>query len=183
MLLASGLLLAGCQDRQALRLDELRTSTVVGAIGMPLGTCYAVTAEVVPDPAGKDDDRYSLAITEIDGRPISRLGMGYHVMPWVKTFVPNDVFDADRKLNPQQDHSGADGKHRPRTLTSAEIAEMNSKYVGIVFHLVVYETAQFSGIPDNPRGYTFDAWQDAGYALHDELIVIRDLGEKQDASQ
>lgn len=182
-LLVGGFLLAGCQDRQAMSLDDLRRTTVLGATGLPLGTCFAATAEVIPDPAGKDDDRYGLAITAIDGRPVARLTMAYQVRPWVKTMVPNDVFDADRKLNPDRDAIGADGEHRRRTLTSAEIAEMDSKYVGITFQLVVYETAQFSGLPENPRRYPFDAWQDTGYALHDQLIVIRDLGERQDASQ
>lgn len=139
--------------------------SVIGALGIPLGTVAEIRASVV---AGSEtgtkqhDGSYLLRVTEIDGRPIAVAPvLEFSVPSFVQVKLANDDF----------------GLYELKTgtkageLDSVEIKKLQKGYVGKQVRLVVYETGGYSGIPSNlPKDVM--AWSDRGFGFSTSLVVL-----------
>ncbi|QDU58848.1 hypothetical protein Pan181_50880 [Aeoliella mucimassa] len=153
-------------------LEELNRRQVIGKLGMPLGTCVEIQAQVVANPTpnkGAYDHDYLLNVTHANGKllPQSQL-IEFRSLRHADSRLVNDSFRLYEMKTGQ----------KARSLNSEQIAELEKGYVGKVVHLAAYETGSFSGIPRNLPSEV-PIWQGRGYHFRSSLIVIVDRDAEQ----
>jgi hypothetical protein len=149
--------------RGPIRVEPLYDLSVVGRLGLPLGTVTDVRSTVI---SGRElhekgyQSSYLLRVTHVAARGLDE--------PVVMEFstrgnseLANDVFDLYELKHGE----------KARGLDSKQIEKLEEGYVGKDLRLVVYETGGFSGIPaDLPP--EVGSWQDRSFHFSTSLVVL-----------
>jgi hypothetical protein len=147
-----------------IHVRDLWERPVIGELGLPLGTAAEIRATIVTDETNSKggEGRYFLRVTEVNG----------HILSKPKRFdfsVPSfpAVPLADNRLDL---YAWKHGEASPG-LTNNEFKKIDEGYVGRVVRLGVYETGEFSGIP-NPLPTGVGGWQDHSFGFSTSLVVL-----------
>lgn len=151
-------------SRKTITFAELREADVTGRLGVKLGTCVSVRAEVISGDSLRtkaDSGRYLLRVLEVDGRTLAESELfsysgapGYSKMPT----GPSELSKLVRNKS-------------ARELSASEMALIEKGFVGTERRLVAYEVGEFGGIPALPKGVP--EWQDRGFGFATSLIVVQ----------
>ena len=151
--------------RHPIRVEPLHELSVVGKLGLPLGTVTDVRATVMAgrelNDKGHQSD-YLLRVTHVAGRGLDEpVAMEFSTLQFVNLPLAENTF---------QLYEMKHGK-KARGLDSTQIRKLEEGYVGKNVRLVVYETGGFSGIP---AGLPPDvpSWQDRGFGFSTSLVVV-----------
>lgn len=151
--------------RPRINADELEKKDVVGSLGIPLGVCAEIKAEIVSGESGKTrtDGMYLLKVTHVDGKALAAPATCEFVVGFLagsRVKLANDVFEMAEL------QSG-----KPATsLSDRRIKELEKGYVGRKVKLYAYETGSFQGIPD--RNPLSNMYQGHGFMFIRQLVVI-----------
>ncbi len=152
-------------DEPPITLEELDRRTVIGKLGLPLGTVVEIDAEIT---AGSElrlkgyQSLYLLNVTHVDGKKLN-------APPLLRFSIPR--FASVKLAN--HTFSLYEMKHgtKARSLDSSQIAELEKDYVGRSVRLVVYEVGSFHGAPnDLPKDVP--EWADFGFHFSTSLIAL-----------
>ena len=144
---------------------ELNQRSLVGKLGIPLGTATEIEAEIVSWRSlrfKKYQSAYLLKITHVAGRKIDKsITVEFNIPGFASVELANDTFSLYELRN---------GKKTGK-LDSSQIDDLENGYVGKSVRLVVYESGGFSGRPNNlPKDVPL--WQDTGFHFSTYLYVV-----------
>jgi len=156
---------------KSISVESLNTISVIGRIGVPLGTVATVKATVVDGDSlqmKKYESIYLLKITEVNGVKLaSETVIEFSLGPGVDVKLANNDFDLYEMKKGE----------RAGSLSGEQITELKKDYVGSTLILQVYELGYYSGIPKNmPKEVMI--WQDTGFYFSTYLRVLRQVVEK-----
>lgn len=152
--------------KKTITYSELQQADVIGRLGVKLGTCVSIRAEVVSGDSLRtkaDSGRYLLRVLEVDGRALAKSELfsysgapGYSEMPT----GPSELSKLVRNKS-------------ARELIAAETALIEEGLVGTERRLVVYEVGRFDGMPCNLPASTPE-WQSSGFGFGTSLTIVAD---------
>lgn len=150
--------------KKTITYSELQQADVIGRLGVKLGTCVSIRAEVVSGDSLRtkaDSGRYLLRVLEVDAHALEKPEFfSYSRAPGYPK-LPTDHFEHYRLVHGKPADS----------LSSEDVASMEKDFVGTERRLVVYEVGEFSGIPDLPANVL--AWQDREFGFHTRLVLVQ----------
>jgi hypothetical protein len=146
-------------------LEDLNRRTVIGKLGLPLGTVVEIDAEIT---AGSDlrlkgyHSHYLLKVTHVDGKKMdSPPLLDFSVPGFASVKLANHTFSLY-----EMKHGTKAG-----SLNSSQVAELEKDYVGRAVRLLVYEVGSFDGMPKNlPKDMRDRA--DFGFHFSTSLIAL-----------
>lgn len=167
------------QDKPAKRpitLEELNQRTVIGKLGLPLGTAAEIDAEVI---SGCDlrlkgyESLYLLKVTHVNGKKLD-------APPLLRFSVPGfaAVELADTTFSLYEMKNGT----KAHSLTSSQIAAIEKGYVGKSLRLLVYETGGFWGVPRQLPD-DVSVWADASFHFSTSLIVLAQRHKRSESGR
>lgn len=153
--------------RERISVAELRTLSVIGELGVPLGTVVEIRAKVVSGseylPRVKGyDGLYLLKVTHVDGKELEDpVVLEFSMFPFIRVGLASNHFDL---------YALKTGR-KAGELDSAEIRKLEKGYVGKTVHLIAYEAGRFSGIPGNlPKDVP--VWAGRAFELSTSLEIL-----------
>ena len=150
-----------------LTLEDLRERSVVGELGVPLGTVVEVDAVVVSGRELRTKSSrgsYLLKITRVNQMSLSDSRvMSFTVPEFIDIELASDSFRLyELKMG-----------EKTQRLADKEMQQLEQGYVGKSVRLAVYEEGAFCGIPDQlPEDVP--VWQDVGFGFKTWLVVVAD---------
>lgn len=156
---------------ESITAESLNTISVIGEIGVPLGTVATVKATVTDGDSLQMkyyQGKYILKITEVNGVKLASEPMvEFSLAPGVEVKLANDNFELYEMKTGE----------KAKSLTGEQTEDLKKDYVGSTIMLQVYELGYYSGIPDNmPK--EVEIWQDTGFRFSTYLRVLREVVQK-----
>ena len=143
---------------------ELTDRTVLGSLGLPLGTVANIRATLISGDELHEkgySGKYLLRVNEVDGRTLPN--------PQVLEF--SGFGSAHLARDPFELYEMKTGQ-KAGQLDSDQIRKLEKGHVGKEVRLAVYETGGFSGLPHSPLPPGALIWQDHAWAFSTWLIVL-----------
>lgn len=163
---------------------ENGTVSVVGALGLPLGTVSEVEAVVVeqvaPEKGAAPGTSYMLRVEQLAGRRLAHPPpLRFRVAALTRVVLARNEPEL-RELLAKLVKSGAPLAIRPGSVETAEDPRMSAieaealraSYVGSRHRLVVYETAGFVGTPDALPDDAALLHGDRAFGFETHLVVL-----------
>lgn len=156
---------------KSISAESLNTISVIGKIGVPLGTVATVKATVVDGDSLQMkyyQGKYILKITEVNGvklasEPVIEFSLARAV----------DVKLANNNFELYEMKTG----EKAKSLSEKQRENLKKDYVGSTILLQVYELGYYSGIPSKmPK--EVEIWQDTGFRFSTYLRVLREVVQK-----
>lgn len=180
------LLLAGCgttepesAGKMSVTVEQLNSEngiTVVGKLGVPLGTFVCIEGTVV---AGHtlgnklDQSRYLLRVNKVNGRQLNP-----------EPLMHFESGDDDLPDDHDGLHRWKSGKDAPGSYDDTVITEMEKGYVGSRVRLIAYEEGGFDGAPQIPEDLSDMITPPAmpGFAFYTKLAIEMRLSAAEECS-
>jgi hypothetical protein len=147
-------------------LEELNRRSVIGKLGLPLGTTVEIEAEVVSGRSLRLKEYFSLyllRVTHVNGKELETAPLMRFSSPsFASVELANHTFALYELKH------GAKAK----SLASSQIEKLEKGYVGKKVRLIVYEVGGFHGIP-NQLPNDVPVWADAAFHFETTLSVLR----------
>lgn len=164
LLLVAWLATAGLNARTVVSLAELQSkdTTVIGALGLPLGSIFEVEGTIVPARASLGllyNSYYLLRVESVNGAALAK-----PVIMWFEVKDPQIKMPASiPELAKQQ--LGRENA------TDEETDRLERAYVGTRYKVTVVENGKFDGLPRNMPDYC-SIWSAPPYGFTTYLVVI-----------
>jgi len=146
-----------------LTVEDLNGKTIIGKLGMPLGSPAVIKAVIVDGETMKDkihSESYLLAVIEVNGSLLQDKP--------VLEFSLNHSLDVELAVdNIELINMFGEGDD----LSEEYVNGLKKKYVGKEVSLLVYETGHFSGVPNDLPDNAL-LWQDEGFNFKSTLEVL-----------
>jgi len=173
-----GLACAGCNSPECATAGKERILasdlngryTVIGRLGVPLGTAVLIEGEIVSGADLNDkvhQSDYLLRVRKVGDQPLADpITMDFVCPPYAPANgeMPRDTFERYESVH----HKKAS------RLYEDDIKALNEGYVGETFRILAYESGRFGGMPrDLPPDMPL--WQDFGWHFHTclEVLVVK----------
>lgn len=165
LLFTTALLSQDATESRPISVTELNQRSVVGRLGIPLGTASEIEAEIISGEALRQKryaGRYLLKVTKVGDKTLETpVPMEFYVPGFISVQLASDVHELYELKNGDE----------PRIIDTAMLPELEKDYVGRNVNLCVYESGGFSGIPEN-KPADVPIWQGTAFHFSTHLTVL-----------
>ena len=176
LVVAGIIILAACrhsesEDKAPIPVSKLNENSVIGLLGVPLGEVVSIQAVIVDGDSLRDKihgGSYLLEVTSVNGVKLASEP--------VMEFSLDHAMDVDLAVDSFELYLHTTGEDA-KELSASQIESLKVGYVGKSVSLQVYETGEFSGMPESLPD-DGPIWAAPGFSFWTHLEVVKQVETK-----